>query len=200
MFIASVRFLRGFKLLCFSFGALSLAYCAWVIVGAAVVQARARGVLETLRAQFVTHSASRSLRHPVRGTVLASLDSPRIGLSVMVLEGTDNHTLRLGAGHLPGTGMPGEDSGNVVIAGHRDTFFRPLRNIQVGDAIDVTSPEGTYRYEVTWTRVVPPDETEALKPTRNAALTLVTCYPFSYIGPAPDRLVIRAERPEPAVP
>jgi sortase A len=197
--VTRTRLLRGFKILSLSFGVLTLSYCAWVIAGAAVYQARARGILETLRRQSADHSEPRSSSPLARGSVLASLDSPRIGLSVMVLEGTDNHTLRLGAGHLPGTGVLGEE-GNLVIAGHRDTFFRPLRNIQVGDVLDLTSPEGTYRYEVTWTRVVPPDDTEALQPTRQAVLTLVTCYPFSYIGPAPDRLVIRAERFEPSVP
>ena len=125
--------------------------------------------------------------------MLADLEIPRIGLSVMVVEGTDEEVLLLrhGAGHLPGSGLPGE-TGNVVIAAHRDTFFRSLRNVQVGDTIDLTSPQGTYHYRVDWTRVVASAETKALDPTPQAALTLVTCYPFSYIGPAPDRFVVRA--------
>ena len=124
---------------------------------------------------------------------MAALDSSRIGLSVMVLEGTDEHTLGLGAGHMPGSGVPGK-VGNVVIAGHRDTFFRPLRGIRPGDSIELTSPEGTYQYRVNWTRVVAPNDTRLLKPTGQEVLTLVTCYPFSYIGSAPHRLVVRAKR------
>ncbi|MBI4164380.1 MAG: class D sortase [Acidobacteria bacterium] len=131
--------------------------------------------------------------------MLASLDSPRIGLSVMVLEGMDKRTLRVGAGHLPGSALPGQD-GNVVIAGHRDTFFRPLRGIKVGDEINLTSPEGQYRYQILWSRVVPPNETQALEPTSDASLTLVTCYPFAFVGPAPNRLVIRAARVETPAP
>ena len=96
--------------------------------------------------------------------MLADLEIPRIGLSVMVAEGTDEEVLRLGAGHLSGSGLPGE-TGNVVIAAHRDTFFRSLRNVQVGDTIDLTSPQGTHHYRVDWTRVVAPAETKALDPT-----------------------------------
>ena len=98
--------------------------------------------------------------------MLADLEIPRIGLSVMVVEGTDEEVLLLrhGAGHLPGSGLPGE-TGNVVIAAHRDTFFRSLRNVQVGDTIDLTSPQGTHHYRVDWTRVVAPAETKALDPT-----------------------------------
>jgi sortase A len=117
---------------------------------------------------------------PSTGSLLAGLDIPRIGLSVMVVEGTDEHMLRLGAGHLVGTALPGE-AGNVVIAAHRDTFFRSLRKVRLGDIVDLTTPEGTYHYRVDWTRVVASAETKALGPTPQAALTLVTCYPFSYI-------------------
>jgi sortase A len=127
--------------------------------------------------------------------VFADLEIPRIGLSVMVVEGTDEDVLGLGAGHLSGSGLPG-GTGNVVIAAHRDTFFRSLRNIQVGDTIDLISPEETYHYQVDWTRVVASAETKALDPTPQAALTLVTCYPFSYIGSAPDRFVVRASMSE----
>jgi len=109
----------------------------------------------------------------------------------MVTEGTDDQVLRLGAGHLAGSGFPGK-AGNVVIAGHRDTFFRSLRNVRVGDEIELTSPDGTYHYQVKWTRVVSPTDTQALDATPTPALTLVTCYPFSYIGSAPERFVVRA--------
>ncbi|MBZ5514493.1 MAG: class D sortase [Acidobacteriia bacterium] len=193
------RLLGGIKLLCLSLGVMALAYCGMVMVEAAAGQARAREVLKHLRAQFLAGSWSHSSWAPAPGSVVGSLENPRIGLSVMVLEGTDGNTLKLGAGHLTGSGLPG-GGGNMVIAGHRDTFFRPLRNVRVGDVIDLISPEGTDHYEVVWRRVVAPDDIGALQPTRRGVLTLVTCYPFSYIGAAPERLVVRAKRVEAAAP
>jgi len=193
--LSAARLLNGVKLVCWGFGVLALAYCAWVVVGAAKYQFRSRETLQRLRSQHLRSSSSPSTSRPARGSVLADLEIPRIGLSVMVVEGTDEEVLRLGAGHLPGSGLPGR-TGNVVVAGHRDTFFRSLRNVQVGDTIDLTSPQGTYHYRVDWTRVVASAETKALDPTPQAALTLVTCYPFSYIGSAPDRFVVRASMSE----
>ena len=193
MLIPTGRLLRGLKFACFGFGTLALTYCELVTVGAAVYQSRARFMFNHLRGEFLAHRLSNSGKPAARGSVVAALDSGRIGLSVMVLEGTDERTLGLGAGHMPGSGVPGK-AGNVVITGHRDTFFRPLRSIRPGDSIELTSPEGTYQYRVSWTRVVAPNDTRSLKPTRQEVLTLVTCYPFSYIGSAPDRLVVRAKR------
>lgn len=89
------------------------------------------------------------------------------------------------------TAEPGE-TGNVVLGGHRDTFFRPLRGIRRGDRITVTTTTGKYRYRVDWTRVVNPEQTELLQPTPDPALTLVTCYPFRYVGAAPQRFIVRA--------
>jgi len=185
---APAHLLYGIKVVCWGLGILALAYVGWVMGDAAVRQARSRETLAHLEEQPFSKG---SIRAPAHGFLLADLDIPRIGLSVMVTEGTDEKTLRVGAGHLAGSGFPG-GAGNVVIAGHRDTFFRPLRNIRVGDLIDLTSPEGTYQYRVEWTRVVPPTDTQALDSTSTPALTLVTCYPFSYIGPAPERFVVRA--------
>jgi sortase A len=193
------RWLHIFKLACFAIGVLALGYCGMVLVDAAVTQTHARRVLSDLQARFASAPAKIPAAAPAPGSVLASLDSPRIGLSVMVLEGTDKRTLRVGAGHLPGSGLPGGDS-NVVIAGHRDTFFRPLRDVKVGDVLDLTSPEGSHRYQVIWSRVVPPNDTQELYPTSDAVLTLVTCYPFSYVGPAPNRLLIRAKRVDSSAP
>jgi sortase A len=109
----------------------------------------------------------------------------------MILEGTDNRTLRRGVGHIPYTALPGQ-RGNVGIAGHRDTFFRGLRNIARNDEITLTTLEGTFRYDVDFSEVVEPNDTEVLDPSSDATLTLVTCYPFSYVGPAPKRLIVRA--------
>jgi len=122
---------------------------------------------------------------------LGRLSVARLGLSVMVAEGVDNHTLRRAAGHIPGTARIGS-GGNAGIAGHRDGFFRPLKDVRPGDEIVITTPGAITRYRVEWAEVVPPDETSSLRPTRYPALTLVTCYPFHYVGNAPDRFVVRA--------
>jgi sortase A len=119
------------------------------------------------------------------------LDIPRLSLSTIVFEGASQDVLERGAGHLPGSALPGQH-GNAVLAAHRDTFFRPLRGIREGDAVKIHMPTGESVYIVKSARVVEPDETDVLKPTEQAALTLITCYPFRYIGPAPERFVVRA--------
>lgn len=116
---------------------------------------------------------------------------PRLGLEVMVADGIDAHTLRRAAGHIPGTSRLGS-GGNVGIAGHRDSWFRPLKDVRAGDEVVVTTPGAVSRYRVEWAEVVVPDDTSALRPTTYPALTLVTCYPFYYVGTAPDRFVVRA--------
>jgi sortase A len=110
----------------------------------------------------------------------------------MVLEGDDEHTLRLAVGHIPGTAIPGP-SGNVGVAGHRDTFFRPLRKINVGDEILFFTKTGTFKYRVVSLRIVLPDAIDVLDDTKQPTLTLVTCYPFYYIGAAPKRFIVHAE-------
>jgi sortase A len=94
-------------------------------------------------------------------------------------------------GHIPGTALPGED-GNIVLAAHRDTFFRPLRNIQKGDEIALTTLSGAYRYRVESIQIVGPDDVGVLSPTKQPTLTLVTCYPFYFVGSAPKRFIVRA--------
>ena len=101
--------------------------------------------------------------------------------------------MSLGPGHIPGTPLPGE-AGNVAIAGHRDTFFRPLRLIRKNDTIILTTDRGEDQYHVVSTSIVRPDEIQVLYPTGRDTLTLVTCYPFDYVGPAPNRFIVRAER------
>lgn len=125
------------------------------------------------------------------GSAIGRLEIPRLGLSVVVLEGSDRGTLRLGVGRLPNSSLPGEP-GNVVLAGHRDTFFRPLREIRPGDEISLRTPQGTFPYTVEWTKVVSPKDTGVLTATAAPALTLVTCYPFYYVGSAPQRFIVRA--------
>ena len=124
---------------------------------------------------------------------IGRLEIPRLGLSAVVMEGDDEHTLKVAVGHLPDTPLPWQE-GNVALAGHRDTFFRPLRRLQDGDEIRLVTPRGTFRYRAARQVVVEPDELWVLDPSPAAALTLITCYPFDFVGPAPRRFVVHAER------
>ena len=105
--------------------------------------------------------------------------------------GSDARTLQLAVGHIPGTALPGE-AGNVGLAGHRDTFFRRLQNIRPDDEIRLTTPDGFFTYRVRRTVIVQPRDVWVLDPTDEPTLTLVTCYPFSYVGSAPQRFIVRA--------
>lgn len=186
-------------------GAVSLlGYCAFVLLDSWTFQKQQNRELDRLRD---APAASVTTETPRSGPSLAPEDPPTIGpdgligrieitrldLSAVVVEGIDKRTLRRAVGHIPGTALPGQ-AGNVGIAGHRDTFFRPLQDIQVDDIIILTTHWGKYRYRVLSSRVVSPEEVTVLDPTSNQVLTLVTCHPFYFVGPAPDRFIVRAER------
>jgi sortase A len=126
------------------------------------------------------------------GMWLARLEAPTVALTATVLEGSDDRTLRRAAGHIEYTPLPGED-GNVGIAGHRDTVFRALRHLQVGDPLKLTTATRVLEYKVSRTWVVEPDAVEVLESTGGRVITLVTCYPFSFVGNAPKRYIVRAE-------
>ncbi|MBZ5592577.1 MAG: class D sortase [Acidobacteriia bacterium] len=126
-------------------------------------------------------------------SVVGRIEIPRIGLKAIILEGATRRTLALAVGHIPGTPLPG-GKGNAGLAAHRDTFFRGLSNIQLGDTIVVTTLEGSFEYRVESCRVVGPRDTRVLENSEEAVLTLVTCYPFHYLGPAPERFIVRATR------
>jgi sortase A len=110
----------------------------------------------------------------------------------MVAEGDDDSTLRIAIGHLPDTPLPWED-GNSALAAHRDTFFRPLRDIRIGDELRLTTAHEELRYRVRETLVVGPEDVRVLDSTDSPSLTLITCYPFNYVGHAPQRFIVRAE-------
>ncbi len=126
---------------------------------------------------------------PQAGSLVGKLEIPRIGVSVMIMEGTGASELNRAVGHIPGTALPGQH-GNVAIAGHRDTFFRPLASIRAGDVMSITTLQGLNRYRVVFTRIVRPDNIGVLYPTGQDTLTLVTCFPFYYVGAAPMRYII----------
>lgn len=137
------------------------------------------------------HPPSRAQRPLLPDMLIGRMRIPRLGVTAMVREGADGKTLQRAVGHIPGTALPG-NSGNVALAGHRDTFFRPLRNIRKNDTIDLETARGTYRYLVKSTSIVGPRDVSVLAPDKQKTLTLVTCYPFYYIGSAPKRFVVRA--------
>jgi sortase A len=120
------------------------------------------------------------------GDLFGRLEIPRLNMSVMVMEGVSDRTLRLGAGHIPGT--------LLGIAAHRDSFFRPLKDIRKGDTIKFATIEGTKEYRVTATEIVGPKDTFVLENKSPDEMTLVTCYPFYYIGSAPKRFIVQAEK------
>jgi sortase A len=127
-----------------------------------------------------------SKRNLREGDLFGRLEIPRLNMSVMVMEGVSSRTLRLGAGHIPGTPLG--------IAAHRDSFFRPLKDIKKGDTIKFATIDGTSEYRVTSTQIVGPKDTYVLDANSEDAMTLVTCYPFYYIGTAPKRFIVQAEK------
>ncbi len=131
---------------------------------------------------------SRKLRLPP--VLIGTLEIPRIDMSVLVVDGDSEESLSVGAGHVPGTALPGE-RGNSAIAGHRDTAFRALRNVRIGDRVWIENGH-TYNYVVTSVKIVDSDDIGVLQDTGAAMLTMITCYPFRYIGAAPKRYVVRA--------
>jgi len=127
------------------------------------------------------------------GVSFARLDIPRLGLADVIVEGDDEKSLRKAIGHIPETALPG-NSGNVGLAGHRDTFFRPLQDIRKGDIILIKTSQDVYRYEVESSEIVLPRDSWVLNDTKQPSLTLVTCFPFHFIGSAPKRFVVHARQ------
>jgi sortase A len=132
----------------------------------------------------------------VSGAVIGRLSVPRLHLSAMVREGVDRRTLLLAVGHIPATALPGEP-GNVGVAGHRDTFFRRLKDLRTGDEIQFSTLSGDFKYVVESLVIVEPDNMAVLAPSTQNVLTMVTCYPFYYIGNAPKRFVVKARQVAP---
>lgn len=125
------------------------------------------------------------------GNVIGEIAMPRVGLKAIVVQGDSTELLNRAVGHLPDSALPGE-MGNVALAAHRDGLFRPLRGVLPGDVITLRTTGGEFQYEVVWTAVVPPTAVGVIQPTSERALTLITCYPFYYVGAAPGRFVVRA--------
>jgi len=164
---------------------LALGYCCLVEIDAWRFQRQEQAKIET-----IASPAPRMIR---TDGLIGRMEILRLGVSVAVVEGAGEVTLRRAAGHIEGTGLPGQP-GNVGIAGHRDSFFRPLKNIQRDDVIVLTTSRGQFRYRVVSTKVVSPSDVAVLSPDGTEVLTLVTCYPFYFVGAAPSRFIVRAAR------
>ncbi|MGH9256002.1 MAG: class D sortase [Vicinamibacterales bacterium] len=171
---------------------------ALIVLGLAAI---AWAGLALARAEYVLWSqmnspSVRSTHGPRPGTPIGVLQIPRLQLTSVVVEGDDTASLLIGTGHLPDTPLPWQ-AGNSALAGHRDTDFRPLKDIRIGDVIRFGTSDVELEYVVRDTQIVEPMDISVLRPTERSVLTLITCYPFRYVGAAPKRFVVRAERVAP---
>lgn len=179
-------------------GAALAVWCAAILVEArfhqtaALPQQTPLVVTQTVLPGDAGDRKSATVPAPAAGVLLGRLDAPSVKLSTAVLEGSDDATLSRGSGHIEDTPFPGQP-GNVGIAGHRDTTFRALRRIHIGDALEFKTADRLYRYRISKTWIVGPDDVYVLDPTPRPALTLVTCYPFEFVGHAPNRFIVRAD-------
>jgi sortase A len=196
----------------------AITYCTWGFVDARLYQALEERRFEEL---FEQHLAALSAPHPAppssaagrrqgiapqapqpsprpqvilrNSEIIGRIEIPRLGLAAMVAEGTDSRTLRRAVGHVPGTALPGQ-RGNVALAGHRDAFFRGLGQVRPGDQVRLRTESGVYVYEVGYSRIVGPEQTDVLDSSNSPMLTLITCYPFGWVGPAPQRFIVSARQ------
>jgi sortase A len=166
-------------------GLLVVGYAAYIVADTTAYQA-----IEQRRFERARENAELA-PELVDGGPIGEIQIPRLGLTAMVIQGDSAAILRRAVGHLAYTALPGQ-SGNVVLAGHRDTFFRPLQWVHPGDAITLKTRGGDFEYLVESTAVVPPSDIRVLQATGGQTLTLITCFPFSYLGRAPDRFIVRA--------
>jgi LPXTG-site transpeptidase (sortase) family protein len=198
--MSTARFLWWLELSLLAAGVVLAAWCATIIIEARYYHAlpippAATAALpgEELRVPTDTHASRPSPPPPVEpGGWIARLEAPSVHMSATVLEGSDDGTLAHGAGHIEDTALPG-DPGNFGIAGHRDTTFRPVRHLHVGDPLTIATANHIYRYRITRTMIVNPQDVSVLDNADHPTLTLVTCYPFEFIGHAPRRFIVSAD-------
>ena len=184
------RLLEVFLLLA---GLTGVGVWVWSNVRLTMFQKQANHALERKIANPPSPSPAPAQNQPPveTGDVIGRLQIPRLKLSAVVREGADHDTLDVALGHIPGTSFPGQP-GNVGVAGHRDTLFRGLRKIEKDDVIRFETPNGEYSYQVESTGIVKPQDVDVLKAGQHPEMTLVTCYPFYYVGSAPDRFIVKA--------
>jgi sortase A len=173
-------------------GTLALASVAFQFGEAAWFDRETRAALDNLRQAPPSPTKSTPNTLAV-GEPIGTLEITRLGLSGVVVEGDSDAVLDRAIGHLPDTPLPWKD-GNSALAAHRDTVFRPLRDVRLGDVLRLKTPHGDFDYRVSETLIVKPNEVWVLDPTPVTTLTLISCWPFNYIGNAPERFIVRAER------
>jgi len=185
--------MRAFERALFVIGILALGWYGTAQLAAAREQAALSRELDRARAHAVTvHTPAAAERATLPPHALVGrIEIRRLKLSAVAREGVDVRTLRGSVGHVPGTALPGSD-GNAAFAAHRDTFFAPLRDVRKGDEVVVTTSDAVHRYSVVRTQVVDPSNVSVLQETGAPTLTLVTCYPFDFVGSAPKRFVVQA--------
>jgi sortase A len=180
-------------------GVLLLGACGLILVDAWMFQRRESGKIERLVDSHRAASAGAAqvdAPAAAAGDLIGRIEIPRLLLSAVVIEGIDSSTLRRAVGHIPGTALPGHP-GNVGLAGHRDTFFRRLKDLEIKDRVQFSTLSGTSIYQVESLRVVTSEAVGVLASSGENVLTLVTCYPFYYIGTAPKRFIVRARQVSP---
>jgi len=176
--------LRGACYFFLAFGILAMGYAGFVFADSHAYQA--------LEMKKFKQAGLLSEPHILaEGDVIGEIQVPRLGLNAIVVQGDSPANLRRAVGHLSKSALPGE-WGNVALAGHRDTFFRTLRDIRLGDEIKFKTRERSFEYLVESIEVVAPTDIRVLKSSTGHDLTLLTCFPFHYVGPAPNRFVVRA--------
>jgi sortase A len=180
--------LRGACYFFLAFGVLALGYAGFVFADSHAYQ--------TLEIKKFNQAGRLSEPHIlVEGEVIGEIQVPRLAINAIVVQGDSTAILRQAVGHLSKSALPGE-WGNVALAGHRDTFFRPLRDIRLGDEIRFKTRERSFEYRVESIEVVAPTDIRVLESSTGHDLTLLTCFPFHYVGPAPKRLVVLAREVE----
>ncbi len=167
-------------------GVVAVAYASFVVLSGEVYQE-----IESRKFEHTAPTAEPRLLNS--GDVIGEIQIPRLGVKAIVVQGDALELLDRAVGHLPQTPLPGE-WGNVALAGHRDRLFRPLREIRPGDMIIIATSKGSFQYEVQSTFVVQATEVSVLRSSDTRELTLITCFPFSYIGHAPDRFIVRSRQ------
>ena len=182
------------------FGMACIVFYATVTIQAALYQRNAKAEIDRMIAAHATGVASPAIsktpsiaRPLVPGELIGRVDVPRLKLSAAVAEGDDDTTLGKAVGHLPDTPLPWQRRGNVALAAHRDGLFRALKDIRTDDEIRLVTPHGDYSYRVRRTHIVDPKDVWVVAPTVRPTVTLITCYPFSFVGHAPKRFVVQAE-------
>ncbi len=178
------QFLRAASYFFLALGILALGYAGFVFADS--------HIYEAVELRQLEQAIPPTNPHPLaQGETLGQILVPRLSIDAIVIQGDSTANLRHGVAHLSNSPLPGE-SGNVALAGHRDTFFRPLRAVRLGDKIIFKTPARSFEYIVESIQVVAPTDLRVLDATFGHELTLLTCYPFYYVGPAPKRFVVRA--------